>query len=132
MEGWKPILVKRQKLIVVSLFLVLICLMGFPNFAKGEGNEPTVTPTATNTLLPSETPIPSETPQGETEIIQSDASFDQNAAPLPPVDAQAESKSFLSKLQGTNLCLIGVIVVTLIIVMVMVVYGVIQKTQVGG
>jgi hypothetical protein len=115
------------------LFAVTATLMGVilvltPYKVQAEGNEPTTTPTATITLMPSETPVPTETPQEDVLPNQSDKSVDENVAPLLPADEQP-SPTEGGLFQGTNMCLIGGIVLGAIVVMVMVVFGVIQRIR---
>ena len=123
-----------NQLIPLTFCLMSILLMVLPKHAKAEGNEPTNTPlptaTSTITLAPSDTPTATEVPLEAKSITQPDVSFDENAAPLPPGSADPEPKSLTDSLGGANLCLIGGIVVGTIAVMVMVVFGIVQRIRV--
>lgn len=128
------------------LLLLAVVLMGAlitfaPSQVRAEGNPPTNTPTITLTVAPAPTLEPTlETGAGDSETgskgidgsqtggdeaqgtdNQESTSPDDNAAPI--------SNSPTSGLFGTNLCLVGVIVVAASIVMFMVVYGVIQRVR---
>lgn len=124
------------KKILIFLFfpLVGVLLAILPNHAQAEGNEPTITPvpTATFTLAPTDTPTATEAPLEAKSITQPEVSFDENAAPLSPGNTESEPKSLTDSMGGANLCLIGAIVVGTIVVMVMVVFGVIQRIRVDG
>lgn len=122
-------------LFVYSLILggIFLGIITTPTLA--EGNEPTNTPVPTATATPTATLVPTE-PTGqsgdqlESKVIpQPEVSFDENAAPISSESDQPEPGGLLRSLGGTNLCLIGAIVVGTIAVMVMVVFGVVQRIR---
>jgi hypothetical protein len=119
-------------MIVLSACFLGILLAFIPVHAFAEGNEPTITPlpTSTATLAPTNTPTPTEELLEDKSITQPDLTFDENAAPLSPNSTEPESNSLIDSLGGANLCLIGGIVLGTIVVIVMVVFGVIQRIRV--
>lgn len=118
--------------IVLSACFLGFLLAFFPVQAFAEGNEPTITPlpTSTSTLAPTFTPSPTEELLEDKSVTQPDLTFDENAAPLSPNSAEPESKSLIDSFGGTNLCLIGGIVLGTIVVIIMVVFGVVQRIRV--
>jgi len=131
--------IKSTNLIILIIFLLMGCpLLVFPKQVEAEGNEPTNTPmptateTPTITLMPSDTPVPEDSSLEAKSITQPDISFDNNAAPLSTGDEDSQPGSLTDTLGRTNLCLIGVIVLGTIVVIVMVVFGVIQRVRAEG
>jgi hypothetical protein len=122
-------------LFIILMLFVIGNLVGNPKRVGAEGNEPTNTPiptaTATSTIavVPSETPLPADAQLEDKSLAQPDVSIDDNAAPLPPSESEAQSSSLMGSLGSANLCLIGAIVIGTIVVVVMVVFGVIQRIR---
>jgi hypothetical protein len=131
---------KCKNLLAVPVLLLtsFVLLFGYSQ-VRAEGNEPSVTPTVTLTLTlpPSETPAPKEEIQtGESQVEaptleEKSVLLDQNAAAVQATPAPQTSTASKSPFQGTNLCLVGAIVVCVILVMMMVVYGIIQRMRSG-
>jgi cytoskeletal protein RodZ len=131
----RPKLFKLLAVSVLSLISFVLLLESFQ--VRAEGNEPTLTPTETITLTlpPSETPTPTE--ETQTDELQVEEStlesksvlLDENAAAVQPAEAPPASTTSKSIFQGTNLCLVGAIVFGVIVVMIMVVYGIIQRIR---
>jgi hypothetical protein len=128
----------RSILPILLIILMLYLIGNFvvnPKHVNAEGNEPTNTPiptaTATQTIaiVPSDTPLPSDAQLEDKSLTQPDVSFDDNAVPLPPSEGETQSSSLMGSLGSANLCLIGAIVIGTIIVVVMVVFGVIQRIR---
>jgi hypothetical protein len=129
---------KLNKLLAITvLSSISFSLLLESSQVRAEGNEPTLTPTETITLTlpPTETPTPTEeTQMGELQVEEStpevkSVPLDENAAAVQPADAPPASTTSKSIFQGANLCLVGAIVFGVIVVMVMVVYGIIQRMR---
>ena len=137
----------RQKDLNRTLYLLLllaVVLIGAlitlaPGQVRAEGNPPTATPTITLTTAPPPTLEPTTEPVDEDsgtgskgiegDTPQDDAQDETQKGTSPDDNAAPISNSPTSGLFGTNLCLVGVIVVAATIVMFMVVYGVIQRVR---
>jgi hypothetical protein len=129
-----PLRLNNLLLILVFLLMVSLQIVNSEQ-VYAEGNEPTNTPiptstvTATITLVPTDTQVPmgdnldNESPQQPVVTIE------DNASAPPSGNYQTEPKSITQSLGGTNLCLIGAIVLGMMVVMVMVVYGVMQRIR---
>lgn len=117
-------------LVSISWVWLVILLAGVPQKAHAEGNEPTatLTPTVTITvtLPPTDTPIPTSD-QVQAEDVSKELPVAEIGNDTPASSGQTAPKSLTSSIGRTNLCLIGAIVVATILVMVIVVYGVIQR-----
>ncbi len=122
-------------LTVFALCLGVFLFFFSPTGVEAEGNEPTNTPLPTWTpipevnIIPTETQVLDDSALLEKSISQPDISFDDNASPLSPSDEGTQPKSLTASLGSTNLCLIGGIVLGTIVVMIMVVFGVIQRIR---
>lgn len=122
-------------LTLIILIVVANVLFVCPQQVKAEGNEPTITPiptateTPTITLAPTDTSVPDQSSLDAKTISQPDIALDNNAAPLP-AGSDTQSSNQNGNLGRTNLWLIGAIVLGMIFVMIMVVFGVIQRIRV--
>lgn len=118
----------RYRLIWIFILVVGITMIT-GKIAQAEGNEPTITPTATNTLVPSETPMPTESLLFESPTLPPGYTVEEKVVPQAPDTTLDEVQPKTGLFQGTNLCLIGAIVVGAIAVMVLVVFGVVQRVR---
>lgn len=117
------------KLLIFSIFVVMsVAIAVHPQAAQAEGNEPTFTPTVSVTLPPTDTPMPTETPQEEgTDLEAKNLENPGDAVALSAGSTEPEARSWVTT---PNLCLIGAIVVVAIGVIVMVVLGVMRTVGV--
>lgn len=117
-------------LVSISLVWLVLLLAGVPHKAQAEGNEPTatLTPTVTITITlpPTDTPIPTSD-QAQQEDVSKELPASEIGNITPASSGQTAPKSLTESIGPTNLCLIGAIVIATILVMVIVVYGVIQR-----
>jgi hypothetical protein len=122
-------------LTLVILILVASALFVCPDQVEAEGNEPTSTPLPTATETPTLTLLPTDTPDQDLSsleaktVSQPDIAVDNNAAPLPAGEQNVQSGNQNETLGRTNLWLIGAIVLGMIFIMIMVVFGVIQRVR---
>lgn len=120
------------------IFLLVIVLSGMVLFAMStqtlaDAYVPTDTPIPpTQNLEPTITPEPTEQPQ--TPEVGGDEPFASSTPgdglPLPNDGNAAPTTSLISSLSSSNLCLLGLAIALLIGVMVLVIYGVIQRMSV--
>ena len=122
-------------LTLVVLTLVMSALFVCPDQVKAEGNEPTSTPLPTATETPTLTLVPTDTPVQDLSsleaktVLQPDIAVDNHAAPVAAGEQNVQSGNQNETLGRTNLWLMVAIVLGMIFVMIMVVFGVIQRVR---
>jgi hypothetical protein len=117
-------------LMLIVLGLLGVFIIAIPVRVYAEGVGPTITSSPTTTLTPTNTPDPGlDLPVESATPESQETDTEPKSGPTLVGDAAAVRSTPTSGLFGTNLCLVGAIVLASIVVIVMVVYGVMQRVR---